>query len=71
MAKDNIIHIPNVAEEARIGSSFNYMIKVITETDKTIGDVIWDCLLMWAIPQKTCRMPKTEAMVFPHPNACL
>lgn len=42
MANNNIIHIPNVAEEMRIGSSFNYMIRVITETNQAYGDVIWD-----------------------------
>jgi len=33
--------IPNVEEEARIGISFNHMIKVIAETE-TVDDVCWD-----------------------------
>ena len=33
MTEKTIVHIPNVAEEVRIGYSFNYMIKVIAETE--------------------------------------
>ena len=36
-----IVTIPNVTEEARIGFSFNHLIKVIHETDAT-DDVQWD-----------------------------
>ena len=36
-----IVKIPNVAEEVRIGYSFNYMIKVIAETE-TAEDIQWD-----------------------------
>ena len=39
---ERIILIPNVAEEIRIGSSFNYMIKVISETECADAKVIWD-----------------------------
>lgn len=37
----NIVKIPNVEEEVRIGSSFNYMIKVIAETEAS-DNVQWD-----------------------------
>jgi hypothetical protein len=36
-----IVKIPNVAKEVRIGYSFNYLIKVIAETDAA-ESVIWD-----------------------------
>lgn len=42
MAEYNNILIPNVAEEVRIGSSFNHMIKVISETEAVVGKVVWD-----------------------------
>lgn len=35
------VKIPNVSEEVRIGYSFNYMIKVIAETDAA-EVVLWD-----------------------------
>lgn len=41
MDTNNTIYIPNVAEEARIGSSFNYLIKVISETRAIEGKVLW------------------------------
>ena len=37
-----IVKIPNVAEEERIGSSFNYLMKVIGETESHQGIVVWD-----------------------------
>lgn len=41
MANTVIVKIPNVTEEVRIGFSFNYMIKVMTETEA--ADVVqWD-----------------------------
>lgn len=42
MSTINIIQIPNVAEETRIGSSFNYLIKVISKTDAAEGKIVWD-----------------------------
>ena len=41
MAKTVIVKIPNVSEEVRIGYSFNYMIKVMAETE-TADVVQWD-----------------------------
>ena len=41
MAKKVIVKIPNVTEEVRIGYSFNYMIKVMAETEAA-DDVQWD-----------------------------
>ena len=41
MAKKVIVKIPNVIEEVRIGYSFNYMIKVMAETEAA-DDVQWD-----------------------------
>ena len=41
MTEKTIVHIPNVAEEVRIGYSFNYMIKVIAETE-TAESALWD-----------------------------
>jgi hypothetical protein len=41
MAKTVIVKIPNVSEEVRIGYSFNYMIKVMSETE-TADVVQWD-----------------------------
>jgi hypothetical protein len=41
MANTVIVKIPNVTEEVRIGYSFNYMIKVMAETEA--ADVVqWD-----------------------------
>lgn len=39
--KKKTVKIPNVEEEVRIGYSFNYMIKVIAETE-TADVVLWD-----------------------------
>lgn len=39
---ETIIKIPNVAKEVRIGFSFNYMIKVIEETEAVSGVALWD-----------------------------
>ena len=36
-----VVKIPNIAEEERIGFSFNYLIKVIAETESTDA-VLWD-----------------------------
>lgn len=33
MVKKAIVKIPNVAEEVRIGYSFNYLVRVIAETE--------------------------------------
>ncbi len=41
MAKTVIVKIPNVTEEVRIGFSFNYMIKVMAETEAADA-VQWD-----------------------------
>ena len=41
MTEKTIVHIPNVAEEVRIGYSFNYMIKVIAETEAA-ESALWD-----------------------------
>ena len=38
---NKIVTIPNIAEEVRIGYSFNYLIKVIAETDAAEA-VQWD-----------------------------
>ncbi len=41
MTKTVIVRIPNVNEEVRIGFGFNYMIKVIAETEA--AEVVqWD-----------------------------
>ena len=41
MANTVIVKIPNVSEEVRIGYSFNYMIKVMAETEA--AEVVqWD-----------------------------
>ena len=37
-----VVKIPNISEEVRIGSSFNYLMKVIKETDANDGSVVWD-----------------------------
>lgn len=39
--KKKIVKIPHIAEELRIGYSFNYLIKVIAETD-AVEAVQWD-----------------------------
>ncbi|MBR0177340.1 MAG: hypothetical protein IJQ11_07925 [Bacteroidales bacterium] len=36
------IHIPNVREDERIGSSFNHLIRVVEETNHAQSKVIWD-----------------------------
>ena len=36
-----VVKIPHIAEELRIGYSFNYLIKVIAETDAAEA-VLWD-----------------------------
>lgn len=41
--KSNMVHIPNVNRDERIGSAFNYLFKVIQETESIFEDkVIWD-----------------------------
>ena len=40
---DSEVVIPNVDRDERIGKAFNYLFKVIFETEKIIGDdVIWN-----------------------------
>ena len=41
MIEKTIVHIPNVAEEVRIGYSFNYIIKVVAETEAA-ESALWD-----------------------------
>ena len=41
MVKKAIVKIPNVAEEVRIGYSFNYLVRVIAETEAAEA-VQWD-----------------------------
>ncbi len=36
------IHIPNEKENESIGSSFNHLVKVVEETERTLGKVVWD-----------------------------
>jgi anti-sigma regulatory factor (Ser/Thr protein kinase) len=39
---NNTIKIPNVKDSIRIGYSFNYLIGIINDTEKSDGDVSWD-----------------------------
>ena len=41
MDKSRIVRIPNATEEVRIGYSFNYLIRVIAETEAADA-VLWD-----------------------------
>lgn len=38
----NVINIPNISRDARIGSVFKYLFKIINDTDNADGDVVWD-----------------------------
>jgi hypothetical protein len=44
MDKSRIVRIPNATEEVRIGYSFNYLIRVIAETEAADA-VLWDLLI--------------------------
>ena len=45
MDKSRIVRIPNATEEVRIGYSFNYLIRVIAETEAADA-VLWDLLIL-------------------------